>query len=190
MSILYAYFQASSSDVSQLLVCVSESSNSALQVLLQGENRLELWFCKKPFFPKSFLLSCSVFLWNSLSSSSVRERQFSSFSEDSCHPIAFSNLCSASREWERTSPILFYGESKTILMTAFPSIFLWLRCAVVLQTFWLVTGSALWEVSIRVILWGFRTTLPVSSSAGQLGQTRGADLSWSSDASRALFGRT
>lgn len=55
---LYAYFQASSSDVSLLLVSVSESSNSALQVLLQGENRLQLRLCKKPFFPKPFLLSC------------------------------------------------------------------------------------------------------------------------------------
>ena len=37
---------------------MSESSNSALQVLLQGEKRLELRLCKKPFFPKPFLLSC------------------------------------------------------------------------------------------------------------------------------------
>lgn len=100
---LCAYFQASSSDVSLLLVSVSESSNSALHVLLQGENRLEVRLCKKPFFPKPFLLSCSVFIWNSLSSSSVRGRKFSSFSGYSCHPIAFNNLCSASSECERTS---------------------------------------------------------------------------------------
>ena len=55
---LYAYLQALSSDVSLLLVSVSESSNSALQALFQGENRLELRLCKKPFFPKPFLLSC------------------------------------------------------------------------------------------------------------------------------------
>ena len=67
------------------LSALSESSNSALQVLLQGENRLELWLCKKPFFPEVFLLSCSVFLWNSRSSSSVREMQFSLFSEFSLH---------------------------------------------------------------------------------------------------------
>ena len=94
------------------LSALSESSNSALQVLLQGENRLELWLCKKPFFPEVFLLSCSVFLWNSLSSSSVREMQFSLFSEFSCHPIAFSNLCSASKEWERTSPSSSTGRAR------------------------------------------------------------------------------
>ena len=94
------------------LSALSESSNSALQVLLQGENRLELWLCKKPFFPEVFLLSCSVFLWNSLSSSSVREMQFSLFSEFSCHPIAFSNLCSASKEWERTSPSSSIGKAR------------------------------------------------------------------------------
>ena len=59
--------------------------------------------CKKPFFLKPFLISCSVFMWYSLRSSFVRGRKFSSFSGYSCHPIAFSNLCSASSEWERTS---------------------------------------------------------------------------------------
>ena len=109
---LYAYFQALSSDVSLLLVSVAESSNSALQVLLLGENRLELRLCKKPFFPKPFLLSCSVFMWNSLRSSSVKGRQFSSFSGYSCHPIAFSNLCSASSEWETTSPSSSTGRAR------------------------------------------------------------------------------
>lgn len=99
----YFYFQASSSDVSLLLVSVSESSHSAMQVLLHGENRLELRPCKKPFFTNPFLRSCSVLVWNSLSSSSVSGRQLSSFSGYSCHPIAFNNLCSASREWDRTS---------------------------------------------------------------------------------------
>lgn len=37
-------------------------------------------------------LTCSVFVWNSLSSSSVRGRKLSSFSGYSCQPIAFSNL--------------------------------------------------------------------------------------------------
>lgn len=88
----YFYFQASSSDVSLLLVSVSESSHSAMQVLLHGENRLELRPCKKPFFTNPFLRSCSVLVWNSLSSSSVSGRQLSSFSGYSCHPIAFNNL--------------------------------------------------------------------------------------------------
>lgn len=38
------------------------------------------------------LLTCSVLVWNSLSSSSVRGRKLSSFSGYSCHPMAFSNL--------------------------------------------------------------------------------------------------
>ena len=91
---------------------MAKSSNSALQVLLVGENRLELQLCKKPFFPKPFLLSCSVFMWNSQSSSSVKGRQFSSFSGYSCHPIAFSNLCSASKEWKRTFPSSSTGRAR------------------------------------------------------------------------------
>lgn len=64
-------------------------------------------------------------------------------------------------------------------MTAFLSIFLWFRCAVILQILRFVTVSALWEVSIAVILQSLQElTLPVSGSAGQLGQTRGADLNW------------
>ena len=109
---LYACFQASSSDVSLLLVSIAESSNYVLQVLLLGEIRLELRLCKKPFFPKPFLLSCFVFMWSSLRSSSVRGRQFSSFSEYSCHPIAFSNLCSASKEWKRTFPSSTTGRAR------------------------------------------------------------------------------
>lgn len=54
---LYFYFQASSSDVSLLLVSVSESSPSAFTVLLHGENRLELRLSNKPFFPNPFLRS-------------------------------------------------------------------------------------------------------------------------------------
>lgn len=36
--------------------------------------------------------TCSVLVWNSLSSSSVRGRKLSSFSGYSCQPMAFSNL--------------------------------------------------------------------------------------------------
>lgn len=38
------------------------------------------------------VLTCSVLVWNSLSSSSVRGRKLSSFSGYSCQPMAFSNL--------------------------------------------------------------------------------------------------
>lgn len=53
-----AYFQASSSEVSLLLVSVSDSSKSVLKVLLQWENSWLLprpW--RNPFFLKPFLLS-------------------------------------------------------------------------------------------------------------------------------------
>ena len=53
--------------------------------------------------------------------------------------------------------------------------------------FQLLTLSALWEVSIPVILQSLQElALPVSSSAGQLGETRGADLNWRSGAGRTL----
>ena len=80
------------------------SPHMAVQVLLRGENRLEVQLCKKPFLPHPFLRNCSVLTWNSRSSSYVSGRQLPSFSGYSCHPIAFNNLCSASREHDRNSP--------------------------------------------------------------------------------------
>lgn len=87
----------SSSEVSELLESVSELG-SGVRGLRQA-NKAHLRGCRrKPFSPKPCLFSCWDFIWNSCSSSSVSGRQSSSFSGDSCQPISFSNLCSASSE--------------------------------------------------------------------------------------------
>lgn len=62
-------------------------------------------------------LTCSVLVWNSLSSSSVRGRKLSSFSGYSCQPMAFSNLHkhrSCLLSWLRVSPTPFVWLPKVV----------------------------------------------------------------------------
>ena len=98
--------------------------------------------------------------------------------------------CALLPKSERGPPLPLLQGERDHSDDSLPLVFLWFRCAVVLQIFQLLTLSALWEVPFPVILQSLQElALPVNSSAGQLGQMRGADHNWRSGAGGALFER-
>lgn len=144
--------------------CVESSSLLTSASLSQGQCRQQPGLRGEPLFLKLFHLSCSVFMCNSLSSRR-KERQLSSFSEYSCHPL-LSVTCALLPECGRTS-LSLRGERDCPWQSRF--IFLCFNCTV-LQLLGLVRGSLLHLGHFQGLQ---ELTPPVHDLAGQLGQMRG-----------------
>lgn len=107
--------------------CVESSSLLTSASLSQEQCRQEPGLRGEPLFPKLFLLSCSVFMCNSLNSWSAKERQLSSFSEYSCHPL-LSVTCALLPECGRTS-LSLRGERDCSMTVPFHFPLLQLYCS-------------------------------------------------------------